>query len=397
MDVKKRIQIAISRATLRHPFFINTLMYLTLKSVRIGVGPMATDMYYRLYYDEDLIVKLNLSDDQLLAIVLHEILHNILLHFKRLRKYPQEIANIAGDLEINQALQDLGYNIRNGLFPQMFGLPPHKTAEEYAEMLLQNSQMEKVYSRGANEGKPFGGSSANGRKQEWEDDYDKSNSATQSEAETIAREVAEEKQIGDIPGYLKRILSTVAKPKVNWKRLLRVAVKKLVSEIEKGKFDYSRVRPSKKSYASDVVYPGTVKPKLSVGVLIDTSGSMSANELSSAVAEVLQIVKETKSTVHVFSGDTKIYSHSKIKGISGINKLELVGGGGTAMDVCMEQVASLKLKLNLFVVISDGYTDWPKENPFKVPVIVALTTSKTKNYVPEWVYKTVVIKEGDGE
>jgi predicted metal-dependent peptidase len=115
---------------------------------------------------------------------------------------------------------------------------------------------------------------------------------------------------------------------------------------------------------------------------VDTSGSISDEELSMFLAEIKGILKAVVSEVTVLSCDSVVHEKAKINRITQL-KDKLVGGGGTNMAVGIQE--ALK-EGDIVVVFTDGETPWPEE-PVKKPVIAVLTQD---NEVPGWIKKVVM-------
>ena len=113
---------------------------------RPGLGTMAVDKKWRLYYDPAFIEAT--PPDELIGVILHEVSHLLLKHHKRAQGIvpdnDYERWNWAADFAINSILKGENIKLTDGaLFPDKFKLPFGKTAEEYYRMLLEKSEAEK--------------------------------------------------------------------------------------------------------------------------------------------------------------------------------------------------------------------------------------------------------------
>jgi predicted metal-dependent peptidase len=78
-----------------------------------------------------------------------------------------------------------------------------------------------------------------------------------------------------------------------------------------------------------------------------------------------------------------------VRKITQVRQVHMKGGGGTDMGVGINHAAKIKPRLDLCVVLTDGFTPWPETKPpFKC--IVVLTQESQKDSVPEWA-KTIVV------
>jgi Predicted metallopeptidase (DUF2201). len=136
--------------------------------------------------------------------------------------------------------------------------------------------------------------------------------------------------------------------------------------------------------------PSLRQPSISVAVVVDTSGSVSDNMLSQALAEIDGILKSVglKNGVHYIACDAEVHVSKKI---TDIKQAELEGGGGTDMGVGIKAAMSLKPRPNVCIVLTDGYTPWPDTPPQKMKVIAGLLDLENETWqVPSWAKKVLI-------
>jgi hypothetical protein len=93
---------------------------------------------------------------------------------------------------------------------------------------------------------------------------------------------------GDPVGsFLRSIIEIVYQPKVDWKHILQEAVEKACGPVH-----YTFNRPSRRFVSSGIYIPARVKEKApcEIAIGVDTSGSISDEELSIALKEIDEIV-----------------------------------------------------------------------------------------------------------
>jgi predicted metal-dependent peptidase len=124
---------------------------------------------------------------------------------------------------------------------------------------------------------------------------------------------------------------------------------------------------------ADVYLPGRYSLRLeSICIIVDTSGSIGAEELSQALAEIRAVAEQTQpETLRVLAADTRVVSDEEVDWDSPLN-LTFDGGGGTDMRVPLEHVEQYNPAA--VVLITDGYTPWPTSEP-PYNLIVCCTTS----------------------
>ena len=432
MTLPLQLQAARLKLAKERPYLASALW--TLQPVESKIGTMAVDMYWRLYYDPQIV---NIwTMEELAGVIYHEICHLLRQHNVRMKNFPKDIANIAADLEINDDLIDERVKLPDKpITPKLFNLPENLLAEEYAVLLQQDNQqnsqkqdqqdqqslqdqqgqnqqslqnqqkqdsqkqsLQNEQKQGQNSPLPgtgHCGSCATGQLEDWElpEGKGEQQGITESEAELIRRNVAvaiqqASMQRGDVPAHLKRWADKKLKPKINWRKELATVIKNTISNVA-GCIDYSYSKPSRRQY-KDIIMPSLRQPSVSVAVVIDTSGSVSNNMLSQALAEVDGILKSVglKDGVHYIACDAEVHVNKKI---NSIKQAELKGGGGTDMGVGIKAAMNLKPRPNVCIVLTDGYTPWPDIPPQKMKVIAGLLAEENRTWqVPKYAKKIII-------
>lgn len=194
--------------------------------------------------------------------------------------------------------------------------------------------------------------------------------------------VAHGKQPGTVPAGLLRWAQEVMSPKVNWRVLLAAELRRAVAEVA-GAVDYSYRRPSRRSaVAGQVVLPALRRPVPDVAVVCDTSGSMTADLLAMALAEVEGVLRALglARQVRVLACDA---AAGPAKRVSSARQVRLIGGGGTNMGAGIAAAAALRPRPAVTVVLTDGYTPWPAEQPKGMRIVVGLIGPRVGD-APPW-------------
>jgi len=166
ISVNRRIPSKLLRARLTAckvwPFSRDAILSMAGIPVK-GLGTMAVDKYWRLYFDPQFVEAT--EDKELAAVILHELLHLLYSHHKRgtriMGTHPsprdRELMNLAADAQINHLLReeiDNGrrkrnlsyYDMRLGddwIFPETIDVTPNTTMEEtYRELQNKNTEQE---------------------------------------------------------------------------------------------------------------------------------------------------------------------------------------------------------------------------------------------------------------
>jgi len=296
--------------------------------------------------------------------ICHELYHLLRLHYERRGSRDPDVWNVAGDLEIND---DLELQLHpSALTPQRFGFPEGRTAEEYYEM-LNRPQVDVPLKQTA------GGSGSDGVARPWEQHED--DGLSESATEVVRRQIAEDvrKAAGNVPDDLRRWAEELLRPTVKWHQLLRQQLYHAAG-LERGLVDYSYRRRNRRQ-TGEVVLPSFVQPRLTAAVILDTSASVSSDELGRFLAECKALIPLC-SEVTCYAFDMELQWKGKV-GVAAKIARNLRGGGGTRMDRAIE--LAVEDGHRLVVVFTDGHTPWPRTRPRARVVVV--TTNRPG---PQW-------------
>ena len=133
---------------------------------------------------------------------------------------------------------------------------------------------------------------------------------------------------GNLPAGVKRLIKDLTKPVVNWRELLEQQIQSTVKD------DFSWMRPNRRSWHLDAVMPG-MKPgtQIDVCVAIDTSGSISEQDLKDFLSEVKGIMESyDEYRVRVITWDTEVYNPEEFTSDNMADIAEYVPGGGGGTD-----------------------------------------------------------------
>ena len=408
VDVKlDSLKIARTRAAEDRPYLASALWNL-VPVERKGLGTMATDQHWRLYYDPEL----KWGPKEMSAVLQHEVWHLLRSHHVRAEArgvHPNNAKawNIAVDLEINDDLMAEGASLPQGcVYPALLGYPNGKLAEEYYDMFPkigvgqgQGDEPQKGKNKGqaqklqdaADKNPLKGGSSSDGIKRDFEEPDEADGGAPEVkplEQELIKRDVAQKvaeaaKARGNVPGGMARWAQELLRPKIDWRKELKATVRHAIED-RAGDQDYSYARPSRRQIP-DVVLPSMRDPQVTPAVVVDTSGSISDDYLRQFLGEVQGCIKSCGlDQIPVIFCDAATYGVQKVNKAT---KLRAQGGGGTDMGVGMAEAEKLRPRPNIIIVLTDGYTPWPQEAPKGVKVIIGVLHTEGSDYPkdqPKW-------------
>jgi len=150
---------------------------------------------------------------------------------------------------------------------------------------------------------------------------------------------------GAVPGYAERVVSEVARAKVDWRRLLASKLRTLFAR------DY-RPAWTKLNKKLPTLLPGRLYSEgPTVVALLDTSGSISEHELQRFVGEVYGIARGARGRLIVIPFDATAYEPIEVR--SGSEPIRLRGGGGTMIKDALKAAEKYMAPGAKIVILSD--------------------------------------------
>jgi len=383
-DWERTVAAARLRAVHDQPYLSAALFALTPVAVP-QLGTFAVDRHWRLYVDP---VRCDeWSVEEIAAVLVHEVHHVLRDHAGRAEGFgvgEQEAHrfNVAGDLEINDDLTGLPLP-SGGLQPDLFGFETGQLAETYFGWLDTIDI-------------PVGwecGSGAHGVACDWDRPRSTVSAVSSAEGDLIRQQVASAIRArgqGTVPSGLLRWAEAFLEPKVRWQLVLAGAVRSTLAT-SAGTVDYTFTRPNRRTPPTNrpaAVLPAMRRPEPVVAVVVDTSGSMSAQDLGQALAEIRGVLRSVGvgyNAVAVLSCDSAVHATQLI---FTADQVTLYGGGGTDVSIGIAAAAELRPRPNVVVVVTDGMTPWPNEPPRGVRVVVALLGRHGS--APDWAEKVEI-------
>lgn len=377
-----------------------------------------TDGNYRIGISPDFLDEKQTPLAQLAFIVAHEVLHSFLRHSVRQKRIAQtqDVANVAGDLEINSQLIEgclgaschgpitTGPNAKNGRWEYVAGgvvedytgkyvlcLVPGKgdyndcpaglTMEAYAKLITENSSQEASdkNSKG-NAQKNVDDSEGNTSSQQSQRPLEPNDlkdetdvvfaqakdelgidavSAAQREVVENACQAAAKEFIRNAYGsesmlkLLQFVFDRIRPSERDWQELFAKHVTNTLGNVTAGRADYSFARPSRRRHAGNIIFPSFMAHEPKIACVIDTSGSMQKRDFEKAASEILVILDNT--------ADIQIaYCDAKSSEIYTANDIDAVldslrGGGGTHLVPALDKLNSDGEPFDLGVILTDGY------------------------------------------
>ena len=164
----------------------------------------------------------------------------------------------------------------------------------------------------------------------------------------------------DAGGFMERYIEKLLAPKINWKALLRnkctLATQKVntFSAPDKRFLTRGMKLPGPKRLDNDAIE--------NVKICIDTSGSISQEDLGVALGQIYQMFRQFKAKAEVLYWDTQVRAIYPFENPDELLNKKPMGGGGTDANCIFryfeetkEYRIGLKKRPNIIIVFTDGY------------------------------------------
>jgi predicted metal-dependent peptidase len=355
-----------------------------------------TDLAWHVYLDPEVVDAVEVPEIGFW--LLHQVTHLLRHHAGRYpgpqvpasatpltgRDREQRRWNAAADAEIDDDLNTEQLKLPDrAVTPAGLGLPDGWLGEQYWDALGEPPPNAQDCGTGVDgQGRPWdcegGGLSATGRK---------------LLARDVARRIKEHDQArGKVPAGWQRWADDELEPLVDWRRVLRSAVRRGIADVA-GRVDFTYRRPSRRAAAlPDVILPSLRQPRPTVAMVVDTSGSMSDGMLAQVLGEVTGLLAGmgiARDRLSIVCCDARAFEAQRV---ASAKEVLLLGGGGTDMGAGLAAAEALKPVPDLIVVLTDGHTPWPAGPPRRSRVVVGLMDPSGS--VPDWAGHVLIDPNG---
>jgi predicted metal-dependent peptidase len=379
--IRARIQLLIYQ-----PFFGSLAM--SLDPVHdLGVETMATDGR-RLYFAAPFVLRM--KERELVAVLVHEVMHVANLHMTRRGLRDPAMFNIACDYAINGVLNEACAASQGSMVMPKCALLKKEYMNKSAEWIYD--QIERQKGKGGGGGgsgdkDPGGmGGVIDARNAKGEPLSEADRNILENDIKVAVFQAAiAAKNRGNFPACLERMVGEMRKPQIDWRdKLRRFWAAQFPS-------DYSMSRPARRGIHAGHYWPGVIKDGVGcIAVVIDTSGSIGGEELRQFIGEINSISDETApEELHVLSCDMAVASHQVFAPGDTVDHttIKVGGGGGTSFVPPFRTLAKKSVEPKCLIYLTDGYGDFPEDPGY--PTLWVMTTD-----VVSPVGDTVQIKVG---
>jgi len=330
------------------------------------------------YYNPAFVSKLD--DPTLRAVLIHEVSHLSLGSIWRRGSRNPFIWNLATDFVINLMIHDL----KNPNIKLSKGFLLDTKYKNWAAEQVYEDLKKRVKIININVGNKFckdaNGNPIRGDHDVWGNK--KISKAKQKKlqnkwkrATQQAADIHRQKQKGNLPWGIERMVEEL-QPKVDWKEVL-------MSYAVSDNSDYSYRRPDKRFLNGDFILPDLVEGEKLEDIVIgvDTSGSISEQELNRFAGEIKGILKSfDKIKAYICSLDTQVYNWQEISDSE--IKIRYAGGGGTDYRCLFHEIAKRKIEPKVVLIFGDMYADFPSQKPDYD--VIWLAPRRDRGNPPKW-------------
>jgi len=380
---------ARSMLILDHPFFGCLALKLQLIEEPETTKSATTDGT-SLYYNPDYIDSLPIMQTK--GLLAHEVMHCALGHTWRQGDRESRRWNMAVDYTVNENLLETGFTLPKGYLRD--SQYDNLSAEEIYALLSKDEQ--KKDKQNKQQQKKSGGSGKNKKQQQQKKDESKDkeqpnpdpgrcggvtppkdkNEMNQTQMEWKAA-VSQAIQItrGELSGDLYRQLQVILDPPLPWYILLRDFVERSARN------DYNWMVPSRRYFSTGIILPSLISEELpEVAIAIDTSGSISKEQLSRFAHEISNILAVYETRIRIFYCDSQVKKEVEINRNDLPLELKPVGGGGTDFRPVFQHINKKGYTPSCLIYFTDLYGHFPKTQP-EYPTMW-ITTNKDDERAP---------------
>jgi len=387
--IETKLAAARTRLILDKPFLGSLVMHLSLKAANAKwCATMATDAR-NFYYNPDYIARLTL--DQTQFVLAHEAMHCALSHFNRSNHRQKHRWDVACDYAVNMILDDermagpensLMNATYRGLtaeeiYPVLHEDPPEETMDQHLFDDTGSGQGGEGEPE-ENDSEPGAGGEGEQSGGDGQSEPTESDSAEQSEAGgqdappppmdsdqldeqwqgRLAAAAQAARQAGKLSASMLRLVDQLLAPRLPWRALLARYMMNVARD------DYSFQRTSRRE--GEAMMPRLYSQGVRVAVALDTSGSVTDDEMREFLTEVDALKAQVRAEVTLHACDNKLAEDGPWR-FAMWQSLELPdsisGGGGTDFRPVFDWLEADRIEPDLLVYFTDAEGRFPETEP----------------------------------
>jgi predicted metal-dependent peptidase len=343
MNLKKKLTKARTALLMNSPFF-GTLA-LKLEMIPDPAAETAWTDGRQLGYNPGFIQALPM--EALKGLLAHEVMHLALCHHSRQGTRDDRIWNHACDYAINLLLQDAGFILPGNVL--LYDGYKGMGAEAIYDALLKNPSSGNT-EPGPGEVRPMPGNPSPAQKKLEEQRWKVAVFQANQQSKAMGRSHG--------PGFERQLKQQVL-ARVDW----RVILQEFVSQATRS--DYCWMHPNPRYITQGIYLPGLYAQTIgNFVVALDTSGSVSQDQLTQFSAEITSMLETYDTTLEVIYADNEVQGRETFTRADLPLKLKLNGGGGTDFRPVFDLVGKGENPPLCLVYLTDlCCTRYPKHAP----------------------------------
>ncbi|OYY92385.1 MAG: hypothetical protein B7Y41_16205 [Hydrogenophilales bacterium 28-61-23] len=400
--LETKLAAARTRLILEKPFLGALVMHLPLKAADPKWCKTTATDARNFYFNPDYIGRLTLEQTQF--VLAHEAMHCALSHFNRRNHRQKHRWDVACDYAVNMildeermrgpdnALMNAAYRglTAEEIYPVLHEDPPEETQDMHlfdnepsegggegepqeqddAERGQGQGQGEKSEpTQGESGGKPDRQDRQEGKGGQ-EPEQQQSNESQMPPPPTDPDKLDEQwksrlaaaaqaaRQAGKLSQSMLRLVDNLLAPQLPWRALLARYMMNAARD------DYSFQRTSRRE--GEALMPRLYSQSVNVIVVLDTSGSITHEELQEFLTEIDALKAQVRATVTLHACDDKLDANGPWRYAmweSMTLPAEISGGGGTDFRPVFEWISKDQLNPDLLVYFTDAEGRFPEREP----------------------------------
>lgn len=346
----------------------------------------------------------NLTDREMDFVMMHEIMHVVLRHLERTGERDHFLFNIASDIVINSSILENAGGDERAISLGKYGVAMHLapdgkegvkyTAEEVYEQLKKEQKKQQKKQGGSQKqenaeqnGEQEDGGNGDVKPSRWhkggcaDESFDNHDRWGDGEIDPIERDIWEKRILdaaeaaanrgrGTLPAGIERSINALKNPQTDWRTLLQAFIQEDIC-------DYSFSPPDRRYDGGDFYLPDFNEKEETVRnilFMIDTSGSISKQQLTAAYSEVKGAIDQFGGVLKGYLGffDAAVSAPQPFSDEEELKVITPKGGGGTSFQIIFDYVRE-QMKEEppaCIIILTDGYAPFPDEKEsMDIPVL----------------------------
>lgn len=187
-------------------------------------------------------------------------------------------------------------------------------------------------------------------------------------------------------------------PKADWRDILRRIVSnvKTVKSYQATDRSFAKANKRAAAFMPDIVIPGYISFAPQVMMALDTSGSMSSDDIHAALMEAQGVIDSGlgKGCFKAFCIDAEMKA---VQPVDDISELDITGRGGTDMMPAFRYIKGLPMhdRPDMFILATDGFVPWDSCRrwlpDWQCTVVLLITSDDGMKQVPQWMRDASIV------